>query len=55
MSTPAIIFIILMSIELLYRARIHGRPKEGQTENFWVGLFSLALLTALLLWGGFFK
>jgi len=55
MSTPAIIYIILMSVELLYRAHGHGKPKEYQTENFWPALISVTIFTLLLLWGGFFK
>lgn len=55
MSTPAIIFIVIMAVELLYRAHVHGKPKEQQTENFWAALISFTIITLLLLWGGFFK
>jgi len=56
MSAPAIIYILIMSVELLYRAYTHGKPKEPpHTDDFWPGFVSITFITLLLIWGGFFK
>jgi hypothetical protein len=53
MSIPAIIFLVLSGMGLLYGAFMHGKPREDY--NFWSILISTALTIGLLWWGGFFK
>lgn len=53
MSAPAIIFIALTCLGLGLSLAKHGQSREP--ENFWHTLISSSLITALLVWGGFFK
>lgn len=54
MTVPAIIYIVLISISLLFEAHDHGKPKEGR-NNFWNALIATAIVVGLLVWGGFFN
>jgi hypothetical protein len=54
MSTPAIIYIVLVVIELLVVCAKDGDEKTGR-HSAGVTLVSNALMIALLWWGGFFK
>lgn len=54
MGAPEIIYLVLIAIGLLQAAHMHGKPKE-ENWNFWLTLFSSAIVLGLLLWGGFFK
>ena len=53
MRAPQIICLVLVGINLLLSAYLHGKPKRG-TENFFVALVGQAGMVALLWWGGFF-
>jgi hypothetical protein len=54
MGIPQIILIVLMSINLLLTARLHGTPRKGK-YSFWGTLIFTALYFGLYYWGGFFK
>lgn len=51
MKAPQIIFIILSIMDLLVTARKHGEPKGNY--NIVVKIIDYAILTGILLWGGF--
>ncbi len=53
MSTQAIIWLVLLAINLLSNAYMHGKPKTGN-YNFWAYLFNVGLYFWLLYAGGFF-
>lgn len=55
MSTPAIILIVLLSLNLLATAANDGRPRKNPNYDFPATLIDTALLVGLLLIGGFFK
>jgi len=53
MSIPAIILIVIYSIDTLYAAHMHG--EDAPKINFWTSIFAKGLILGLLLWGGFFN
>jgi phosphate/sulfate permease len=53
MTWPVGIYLALTAAGLLLMAHKHGQPRTG-THTLWGGLFSTALVLALLAWGGFF-
>ena len=53
MGVPQIIIIVLYAITLLLSSHSHGKPYE-HNQNFWVSLLGVAIMFALLIWGGFF-
>lgn len=54
MGTPQIIILVLLSVELLLKARLHGVPKEGK-HNFWNAFLSISIILTILYLGGFFS
>lgn len=54
MNAPQVIFLVLLGIELLYTAHMHGKPKE-ERYNFFVTFVGALITFGLLAWGGFFK
>jgi hypothetical protein len=54
MGTIQIIMVVLLSLNLLASAYLHGREKTGK-YNFFITFFSLVLYLSLLIMGGFFK
>lgn len=53
MTAPAIIIIILYSIDQFFVAYQHGNEKGKY--NFWESLIAKSIFIGLLLWGGFFN
>jgi len=53
MSTPAIIFLLLLFLQLVTGMAQHGKSKG--TWNAGVTLLDVAVTIALLYWGGFFS
>lgn len=53
MRAPQIIYIVLISIRLLYTAYKHGQPRDDD-YNILIALIGTALGVGLLIWGGFF-
>ncbi len=53
MRAPQIIYLVLVGINLLLSAYLHGKPRR-ETENVFVTLVAQAVMVALLWWGGFF-
>jgi len=51
---PQIILIILFAIGFGRSATKHGQ-KEYDEENAWMTLISIAILTSILAWGGFWS
>lgn len=49
---PQIIYLFLISINLLLAAYLHGKPRDN--HNFWYSFVGSLLGFLLLLWGGFF-
>lgn len=54
MTTPAIIILILVFIELYCAATLHGKPKGGKW-NIGTTFLNEAIIVGLLYWGGFFS
>lgn len=52
MTIPAIIYLVLLGISLLFSAKQHGEPRSP--TNFWGSLIGVAIVIGLLWWGGFF-
>lgn len=50
---PQILMLLLISINLLTAAHLHGKPKEGN-YSFWYSIINAIVLLALLYFGGFF-
>lgn len=55
MSIPAIIVIVLFSIEFGTSAALHGKERKDNTYNAFDTLVALGILTVLLYLGGFFS
>lgn len=55
MGAAQITMLVLIGINLLLSAHLHGKLKEKQYHNFWLDAISLVILMGLLLWGGFFN
>lgn len=54
MHAPQIILIVLMSLSLWRGIDRHGTTTAEQ-NNAWINLVSVALLVAVLWWGGFWS
>jgi hypothetical protein len=54
MGTSQIIMVVLISLNLLMGAHLHGKEKTGN-YNFWITLISVGLYFSLLITGGFFN
>lgn len=54
MTAPQIIILVLIAVDLLITAHLHGKPRTG-TWSFGLTLFSNAVTLGLLYWGGFFQ
>lgn len=54
MNAPQIIVIVLLSIDVLVIAHLHGQEKTSK-YNIFTTLISTALTVLLLNWGGFFR
>jgi hypothetical protein len=54
MGTPQIILIVLLAINLLINAYLHGRPRTG-THNLFVSLLNAGITLWVLIAGGFFS
>lgn len=54
MGTSQIIMVILLGINLLLGAYLHGKPRTGN-YNFWVTAITVGLYFLILITGGFFK
>lgn len=55
MKAPQIIYTVLIGINLLCAAHLHGKPRENPNWSFWSPLISAIIFTSLLMWGGFFS
>ena len=53
MHAPQIILIVILALDLGLIMAKHGEEKKGE-HNFFVNLFSTAVMVGLLIWGGFF-
>lgn len=53
MNAPQIIVIVLLSLDLLGTAYLHGKPKNDK-HNIFGTLIGTGLTVLLLAWGGFF-
>jgi hypothetical protein len=54
MGTSQIIMLVLLSLNLLAGAHLHGKEKTGK-HNFWVSATNVILFVTLLISGGFFE
>ena len=54
MGAPQIILIVLISIQLLANAYMHGKPRDGK-HNMFTSLVDDGLLIWILIAGGFFN
>jgi hypothetical protein len=54
MGISQIIMLVLLSLNLLMGAHLHGKEKTGN-YNFWVTAISVVLYTSILITGGFFE
>jgi hypothetical protein len=54
MGAPQIIWIVLVAINLLLTANLHGSPKQGN-HNIWITISGTVIMLILLITGGFFK
>jgi hypothetical protein len=50
--TAQIIYLVVVGINLLLTANLHG--KERSPHNFWITLVGTSLGILLFYWGGFF-
>lgn len=51
---PQITYLSLFGTGIILALHRHGKPREGN-HNFWIDLFSAALVLFLLYSGGFFS
>jgi hypothetical protein len=54
MRAPQIILCAIYGASLLSTAYLHGKPKVGK-YSLPTSLVTVAIIFALLIWGGFFK
>jgi len=55
MGAAQITMLVIIGLNLLLSAHLHGKLREKPYHNFWIDVFSLMILVGLLLWGGFFN
>jgi hypothetical protein len=53
MAAPQIIFIVLMAVDLLGTAYLHGKPRAPW--NLCIKLVDVAIVVGVIWWGGFFE
>lgn len=53
MGTPQIIFLVLLGLQILLTAHMHGQPRDGK-HNIFVRLIDAGILIWILIAGGFF-
>lgn len=53
MHLPEIIFLVLLEIDLLCAAFLHGKPTRGN-HNIFTTILNDSIITGILYWGGFF-
>jgi len=53
MHWPQITLIALMALD--FGARLHALVENDEEKEFWIGLFSFAILSGLLWCGGFWS
>ena len=54
MGTPQIILLVLVALNLLANAYLHGKPRNGN-YNLLTALINAGIIIWLLVAGGFFK
>lgn len=54
MTAPQITLIVIMSINMLAAAYLHGKPKQGK-YNFLHNVLSAIITISILYWGNFFN
>lgn len=60
MNTPQIVMLILVALDLMLSAHMHGRPRvkengEPQTYSVWTAIVAAMINIFVLIWGGFFE
>jgi hypothetical protein len=53
LGLPQCLYVLITLLGLVLAIRDHGKPRSK--ENAWLSLVSLAIVYALLIWGGFFR
>ncbi len=54
MTAPQITLIVIMSINMLAGAYLHGKPKQGK-YNFLHTVLNAIITISILYWGNFFN
>jgi|688.fasta_scaffold515063_3 hypothetical protein len=54
MGTPQIILLVLVGLNLLANAYLHGKPKTGK-HNMFLALLNAGIIIWILVAGGFFE
>jgi hypothetical protein len=54
MGISQIIMVVLLALNLLFGAHLHGKERTGK-YSFWVTSISVAIYMSLLITGGFFN
>ncbi len=54
MTAPQITIIVILSINLLAGANLHGKPRKDN-YNFWHYFLNAIMITSILYWGKFFN
>jgi hypothetical protein len=54
MGTPQIILLVLVGLNLLANAYLHGKPKTGK-HNMFLALLNAGVFIWILVAGGFFE
>lgn len=54
MTAPQITLIVIMSINMLAGAYLHGKPKQGK-HNFLYTVLNAIISISILYWGNFFN
>lgn len=54
MNAGEITILVLLAVNLLLNAHLHGKKKDG-SHNFWISLVANILNILLLYWAGLFR
>ena len=54
MGSPQIILLVLLGLNLLASAYLHGKPKSGK-HNLFLAMLNAGVLLWILISGGFFR
>ena len=54
MGISQILMLVLLSLNLLMGANLHGKERTGK-HNFWITLISVGIYFTLLITGGYFN